>query len=83
MGHVFHDLVILNHLPISACSGLLTFDMKIFVNVARLEIGQLSRVTEFSIRTEQPLLILFLAYLTKISTFSIKKCSVRLLSTTS
>ena len=31
----------MNHLPISAYSGLLKFDMKIFVNVARLEIGQL------------------------------------------
>ena len=43
MGHwpVFHDLAILNQLPISAFSGLLKFDMKIFVNVARLEIGQL------------------------------------------
>ena len=42
MGHwpVFHDLAILNPLPISAYSGLLKFDMKIFVNVARLEIGQ-------------------------------------------
>ena len=41
MGHwpVFHDLAILNHLPISAYSGLLKFDMKIFLNVARLEIG--------------------------------------------
>ena len=39
MGHwpVFHDLAILNHLPISAYSSLLKFDMKIFVNVARLE----------------------------------------------
>ena len=38
MGHwpVFHDLAILNHLPISAFSSLLKFDMKIFVNVARL-----------------------------------------------
>ena len=36
---VFHDLMILNHLPISAYNGLLKFDMKIFVNVARLEIG--------------------------------------------
>ena len=34
------DLAILNHLPISAYSGLLKFDMKIFVNVARLEICQ-------------------------------------------
>ena len=32
--------MILNHLPISAYSGVLKFDMKIFVNVARLEIGQ-------------------------------------------
>ena len=31
----------LNHLPISAYSGVLKFDMKIFVNVVRLEIGQL------------------------------------------
>ena len=38
---VFHDLAILNHLPVSAYSGLLKFDTKIFVNVARLEIGQL------------------------------------------
>ena len=36
---VFHALVILNHLPISAYSGLLKFDMKIFMNVVRLEIG--------------------------------------------
>ena len=34
-------LVILNHLPISTYSGVLKFDMKIFVNVARLESGQL------------------------------------------
>ena len=40
-GPVFHDLAILNHLPISAYSGFLKFDMKMFVNVARLEIGQL------------------------------------------
>ena len=33
--------MILNHLPISAYSGVLKFDMKIFVNVARLEIDQL------------------------------------------
>ena len=33
--------MILNHLPISAYSGVLKFDMKIFVNVGRLEIGQL------------------------------------------
>ena len=33
--------MILNHLPLSAYSGVLKFDMKIFVNVARLEIGQL------------------------------------------
>ena len=33
--------MILNHLPFSAYSGVLKFDMKIFVNVARLEIGQL------------------------------------------
>ena len=32
--------MILNNLPISACS-VLKFDMKIFVNVARLEIVQL------------------------------------------
>ena len=31
----------MNHLPISAYSGVLNFDMKIFVTVARLEIGQL------------------------------------------
>ena len=43
MGHcpVFHDLAISNHLPISAYSDLLKFDMKIFVNLARFEIGQL------------------------------------------
>ena len=33
--------MILNHLPISAYSGVLKFDMKTFVNVARLEICQL------------------------------------------
>ena len=35
--------MIFNHLPISAYSGVtvLKFDMKMFVNVARLEIGQL------------------------------------------
>ena len=33
--------MILNYLPISAYSGLLKFDMKMFVNVARLDIGQL------------------------------------------
>ena len=38
---VYHDKVILNHLPISAYSGVLKFDMKIFVNEARLEIGKL------------------------------------------
>ena len=31
----------MNHLPFSAYSGALKCDMKIFVNVARLEIGQL------------------------------------------
>ena len=42
IGHqpVFLAEEILNHLPVSACSGV-KFDMKIFVNVARLEIGQL------------------------------------------
>ena len=38
---ILYHLPVLNHLPISAYSGLLKFDMKIFVNVARLEIGQL------------------------------------------
>ena len=33
------SVAILNHSPISAYNGLLKFDMKIFVNVARLEIG--------------------------------------------
>ena len=33
--------MVLNHLPIAANSGVLKFDMKIFVSVARLEIGQL------------------------------------------
>ena len=33
--------MILNHLPISAYSGVLKFNMKIFVNVARLELGLL------------------------------------------
>ena len=37
----FHDFKILNHLPISTYSGVLKFDMKIFVNVARLEIAEL------------------------------------------
>ena len=31
----------MNHLPISCYSSLLKFDMKIFVNVEKLEIGQL------------------------------------------
>ena len=60
---------------------------------------QFARVTAFSIRTEQPLQIIFLAYSStivfklayalfyqfydKISIFSIKKCSDRLLYTTS
>ena len=35
----FMSLVILNLLPISAYSAVLKFDMKIFVNVARLEIA--------------------------------------------
>ena len=34
-------LVILNYLPISAFSGLLKFDMKMFKVIARLDIGQL------------------------------------------
>ena len=38
---VFYDEVILNHLPISAYRGVLKFDMKVFVNVARLKIGHL------------------------------------------
>ena len=33
--------MILDHLPISAYSGVLKFGMKIFVNEVRLEIGQL------------------------------------------
>ena len=33
--------MIFNHLAIPAYSGMLKFDMKIFVNVARLEIGHL------------------------------------------
>ena len=43
--------MILNYLPISACSGLLKFDMKLFVNIARLDIGQL--FTQ-SVRWEHP-----------------------------
>ena len=39
---VFHDLAILNHLPISAYSGLLKLDMKIFVISWRLFDGQIS-----------------------------------------
>ena len=31
----------MNYFPISACSGLLKFDMKMFVTIARLDIGQL------------------------------------------
>ena len=38
---VFQDLAILNYFPISACGGLLKFDMSMFVNVARLGISQL------------------------------------------
>ena len=34
-------LAILNYLLISAYSGLLKFEMKMFVNIARLDIGQL------------------------------------------
>ena len=43
IGHwpVFHDYISLNHLPISAYGGVFKFDVKTFVNVARLEIGQL------------------------------------------
>ena len=33
--------MILNYLPISDHSGLLKFHMKMFVNIARLDIGQL------------------------------------------
>ena len=33
--------MILNHLPISAYSSVLKLDMKLFLNVARLKIGQL------------------------------------------
>ena len=36
---------LLNHLPISAYVMCWKFDMKIFVNVARLEIGQLTQCT--------------------------------------
>ena len=38
MGHwsVFHDLAILNHLPISAYSGLLKFDMKIYCECSKV-----------------------------------------------
>ena len=39
-GYVFMPLWAY-HLPFSAYGGLLKFDMKIFMNVARLEIGQL------------------------------------------
>ena len=43
MGHgpVFHDLEISNHLPNFCLNVLLKFDVKRFVNLARLEIGQL------------------------------------------
>ena len=37
----FQDFAILNCFPISAYSDLLKFNMKMFVNVARSEIGQL------------------------------------------
>ena len=43
------DLAILNHLPVSAYSGLLKFDMEVFVNVARLEIGNLFTQDAFSV----------------------------------
>ena len=39
--HEAAHLAILNYLPFSAYSGLLKFDMKISVNIARLNIGQL------------------------------------------
>ena len=63
MGHcpVFHYKVISNHLPISACSGVLQFDMKIFVNVSRLEIGQL--FTQGMRRGHPCTLVTFLVYL--------------------
>ena len=32
--------MILNYFSISACNDLLKFDMKMFVNIARLDIGQ-------------------------------------------
>ena len=40
--YIFKDyLAILNYLPISAYSGLLKFDMKMFVNITMLDISQL------------------------------------------
>ena len=40
-GVVNYYLAILNSLPFSGYSGLLKFDMKMFVNIARLDIPQL------------------------------------------
>ena len=47
---VFLDLAILNHLPICDCSGLFKCVMKIFVNIARLETGQLLTARDGGIR---------------------------------
>ena len=49
--------MILNHLPISAYSGVLKFDMKVIVNVARLEIGQ--RFTQGEAGTLDTFLVVF------------------------
>ena len=52
--------MILNHLPISAYRGVFKFDMKIFVNVVRLEIGQL--FTQDTTRGHQCTLDTFLVF---------------------
>ena len=43
---IYLRLAIFNYLPISTYSGLLAFDMKMFVNIARLNIGQLLTQSE-------------------------------------
>ena len=37
--YIWDYLAILNYFPITACSGLLKFDMKMFVNIPRLDTG--------------------------------------------
>ena len=69
LSYLKNYLAILNYFPFSAYSGLLKFDMKMFVNVARLDIGQLC--TKSTRRGHPCTLDIFLVYIALIQKQSV------------